>query len=167
MAYAVRFHGWLALPTSRATGVPQPLCCSDRFDASQQCGFDNTRLNFGIHIRMGDRRQFVSTDLEYFRLLDAFMNTVTAQVQALGLPPPIFHVFSETSRPCPSRDTGVFEEFSAWPPVEWSQVRQGIERGGGLRGAEISHLTIFVISEACFTVNAPAFPLVCQGQRKH
>lgn len=93
-----------------------------RFNTSHECAYDTSRLNFAIHVRLGDRKVFWNGDLEYFRLLDAFMDVVTKGVLDMGLPSPLFHVFSETLQPCPPPDTGIFPEFSAWPPVELDQV---------------------------------------------
>lgn len=70
---------------------------------------------------MGDRRAFQEGTLDYFQLLGLFMNTVTHEVVAKGLAPPLFHVFSETIVPCPSEETGLFDEFPIWP-VELDQV---------------------------------------------
>lgn len=71
---------------------------------------------------MGDRREFQDGTLYYFQLLDLFMSTVSQEVVAKGLAPPLFHVFSETLIPCPPEETGLFEEFPTWP-VELDQVR--------------------------------------------
>lgn len=70
---------------------------------------------------MGDRRAFQEGTLEYFNLLEAFMDAVTTEVVKKGLEPPLFHVFSETLMPCPSSATGLFDEFQWWP-VELDQV---------------------------------------------
>lgn len=51
------------------------------------------------------------------------MTTVSGQVGEKGLEPPRFHVFSETLLPCPSTETGTFDEFPTWP-VEMDQVSQ-------------------------------------------
>ncbi|CAN0194489.1 unnamed protein product, partial [Scytosiphon promiscuus] len=43
------------------------------------------------------------------------MATVSQQVELKGLATPLFHVFTETFLPCPSEQTGLFNEFPAWP----------------------------------------------------
>lgn len=101
--------------------LQRPTC--NRFNQQPECAFDSSRLNFAIHIRLGDRRYLEKTSTEYFALLDGFMDTVTAEVMQLGGKPPLFHVFSETMVPCPNMETGFFEEFSSWAPVEKEQVR--------------------------------------------
>lgn len=98
-----------------------------RYDENLECGFDETRLNVAIHVRMGDRRAYEnSTAADYFKLLEQFMETVTEEVVVgKGLSPPVFHVFSETVEPCPAAEAGAFEEFPAWP-VEDDQVRKSV-----------------------------------------
>lgn len=54
-------------------------------------------------------------DDDYFRLLEAFMDIVTARIVARGHDSPVFHVFSETSLPCPESSSGTFAEFPLWP----------------------------------------------------
>lgn len=95
--------------------------CS-RYDENLDCAYDPTRLNVAIHVRMGDRREFQDGTLNYFRLLDVFMHTVSQTVVGKGLAPPLFHIFSETLLPCPSEQSGFFDEFPAWP-VQLDQVR--------------------------------------------
>lgn len=63
---------------------------------------------------MGDRREYQDGSLEYLLLLDAFMDTFSKQVVEMGLETPLFHIFSETLLPCPSKN-GSFDEFPAWP----------------------------------------------------
>lgn len=43
------------------------------------------------------------------------MSVISEEVTRIGLPEPLFHVFSETVEPCPSETTGAFDEFPAWP----------------------------------------------------
>lgn len=74
---------------------------------------------------MGDRRAFQAGSLEYFQLLDRFMITVSLEVVGKGLESPLFHIFSETLVPCPSEETGLFDEFPTWP-VELDQVREEV-----------------------------------------
>lgn len=87
----------------------------NRFHGNSNCGYSTNRLNIALHVRMGDRRELQATLPEYFRLLELFMDTVSTEVVGMGLEPPLFHVFSETLMPCPSADTGRFDEFPAWP----------------------------------------------------
>lgn len=71
---------------------------------------------------MGDRREFLDEGEDgYFQLLETFMGTISEGVTKRGLPAPVFHIFSETLKPCPSETTGVFDEFPTWP-VELNQV---------------------------------------------
>ena len=100
---------------------PCPIS-DNRYDEEPACEFDSSRLNFAIHVRLGDRRAFHDGTVKYFELLDLFMNTVSHEVVEKGLAPPLFHVFSETVIPCPSEETGLFDEFPIWP-VELDQVR--------------------------------------------
>lgn len=94
-----------------------------RYDEKPECAFGDTRLNFAIHVRMGDRRTLQGNGLEYFQLLENFMETVSEVVLEKGLEAPLFHIFSETVMPCPSESTGAFEEFPAWP-IAHEQVRK-------------------------------------------
>ena len=80
---------------------------------------------------MGDRRAFQEGTLDYFELLDLLMDTVSQEVLQKGLNPPLFHVFSETVIPCPSEETGLFDEFPIWP-VELDQVRGAIHATAGI-----------------------------------
>lgn len=86
-----------------------------RYEKTPECAYDPARLNFAIHIRMGDRRAMLGESLGYFYLLEQFMDTVSKEVVRKGLVPPLFHVFSETLIPCPQDDTGIFDEFPSWP----------------------------------------------------
>lgn len=71
-----------------------------------------------MHIRLGDREQYIGDSFSgYFRFLEAFMDSVADIVQDMGQPRPMFHVFSETAKPCPNAKTGLFEEFPKWPVV--------------------------------------------------
>lgn len=51
------------------------------------------------------------------------MFAVSEAVKAEGQLPPVFHIFSETVEPCPSEETGVFDEFPDWP-LEADEVRR-------------------------------------------
>lgn len=64
---------------------------------------------------MGDRREFQDGNLEYFHMLEVIMKTIAEEVMDMGLPKPLFHIFSETLAPCPSGETGLFDEFPTWP----------------------------------------------------
>lgn len=79
---------------------------------------------------MGDRREFQDGNEEYFQLLELIMTTMSVEVVDKGLQKPLFHVFSETLVPCPSENTGLFDEFPTWP-VGVDQVRKN--RGSLLR----------------------------------
>ena len=92
-----------------------------RYDEEPICGFDPTRLNIAVHVRMGDRRAGSENELVYFNQLEEFIATVTDVVVEQGLQPPLFRIFTETTLPCPDPETGLFEEFPLWP-VELDQV---------------------------------------------
>eukprot|EP00903_Cladosiphon_okamuranus_P019865 g18259.t1 len=85
------------------------------YDEVPKCAFDQGRLNFALHVRLGDRREFQDGSDEYFQLLEQIMNTITVEVVQRGLQAPLFHVFSETLVPCPPEETGLFDEFPRWP----------------------------------------------------
>lgn len=70
---------------------------------------------------MGDRRNIERATPEYFSLLEDFMETLTEEVERKGHPAPTFHVFTEALHPCPSPESGSFNEFPHWP-VERDQV---------------------------------------------
>lgn len=101
-------------------------------DPDDKCNFSPSRTNIAIHVRLGDRDgdQGLTTSAQdaatkharYYDMLEEFMATVSAAVIREGEALPVFHIFSETSEPCPSKDTGAFEEFLRWP-VETEQVR--------------------------------------------
>ena len=96
-----------------------------RYDENPECAFSGTHLNVAIHVRLGDRREFQEGSVDYFQLLDLFMDTVSREVVGKGLERPQFHIFSETVIPCPSAQTGLFDEFPTWP-VELDEVRPRI-----------------------------------------
>ena len=101
---------------------PRPLYLV-RYDEVPDCGYKPTQMNFAMHVRMGDRRAIQGgLDNDYFTYLHRFMDDVTEAVVSKGLEPPMFHVYTQTLLPCPSRDTGLFVEFPLWP-VEMDQVR--------------------------------------------
>lgn len=75
-----------------------------------------------MHVRLGDRSKLIVEDFNaYVVLLEAFMDTVAESVVFRGYDEPVFHIFSETSLPCPSSESGIFDEFPTWP-VEMDQV---------------------------------------------
>lgn len=86
-----------------------------RYDENPNCAYSQGRLHFAVHVRMGDRREFQAVNVEYFELLEVIMNTISVEVLSRGLQTPLFHVFSETLVPCPSKETGLFDEFPTWP----------------------------------------------------
>lgn len=95
---------------------------STRYDENPECAFSPEALDFAVHVRMGDRREFLDGGNDgYFQLLETFMGTISAGVLERGLPQPVFHIFSETLKPCPSQITGLFDEFPAWP-VDLNEV---------------------------------------------
>ena len=52
---------------------------------------------------------------KYRSILDKLIFAVSEAVEAEGQLSPQFHVFSETVEPCPSEETGAFDEFPDWP----------------------------------------------------
>eukprot|EP00752_Nemacystus_decipiens_P015660 g13975.t1 len=94
-----------------------------RYSEKPKCGFGPDRLHFAVHVRLGDRREFQDADEEYFQRLQLIMDTVTAEVVRRELRAPLFHVFSETLAPCPSEETGLFDEFPTWP-VRMEQIQE-------------------------------------------
>lgn len=81
-------------------------------------------MSFAIHIRLGDRGKGPhAITREYRRRLDKLIFAVSEAVKAEGQLPPMFHIFSETVEPCPSEETGVFDEFPEWP-LEADEVRR-------------------------------------------
>lgn len=73
-------------------------------------------------MRLGDRKESLNGD-NYFDYLEDFMGNVTSAVTIRGHDSPVFHIFSETSSPCPPAEDGKFPEFPQWP-VKMNQVRQ-------------------------------------------
>lgn len=81
-------------------------------------------LDFAIHVRLGDRQVIDhGYELGYVGSIEAFMETVTTVVTRRGLDTPMFHVFSETSMPCPRVGPKTFQEFPTWP-IEAYQVSE-------------------------------------------
>ena len=72
---------------------------------------------------MGDRREAFEKAPKYLEKVERIMTEMSQVVENKELQPPLFHVFSETSTPCPSRETGIFDEFPSWPVV-LDQVRK-------------------------------------------
>ena len=72
---------------------------------------------------MGDRRALYDGSVEYFKRVERIVDQISEGVANKGLSPPLFHVFSETVAPCPSEDTGLFDEFPSWP-LHQDQVRK-------------------------------------------
>lgn len=100
---------------------------SCRYDEHPHCEYEEGRLHFAVHIRMGDRRGIVGEAPEYVEKVERIMSIMSEGVTGKGLNPPLFHVFSETGSPCPSESTGLFAEFPSWP-VELHQVRNSRAR---------------------------------------
>lgn len=99
-----------------------------------------------MHLRLGDRSKLIEEDFnEYVALLEAFMDKVTKSLVSRGHDKPVFHVFSETSLPCPSSGSGIFDELPTWP-VEIDQVckRQATTHANNL-GYLIQQYTIVEI----------------------
>lgn len=60
------------------------------------------------------------------------MDTVSAAALRQREVLPVFHIFSETLEPCPSTETGAFDEFLRWP-VDTDEVRTGRGDKGWLK----------------------------------
>lgn len=89
-----------------------------RYDEAPKCAYGSSQLDFAIHVRLGDRAKLMPGDhSDYIGLLEAFMEAVTERVVNKTHTAPVFHVFSETSQPCPSQENGTFEEFPFWQVV--------------------------------------------------
>lgn len=71
---------------------------------------------------MGDRAGLDKTPEEFLTRLDRFMEAVTEVTAEFGIPPPVFHVFSESQQPCPRANTATFEDFPSWP-VDMDEVK--------------------------------------------
>lgn len=110
--------------------ISRPHC--PRYDENPKCSFGKDRMHFALHVRMGDRREFQDGNLEYFQLLELIMKTIAEEVVYMGLPKPLFHIFSETLAPCPSEETGLFDEFPTWP-VSLDQVRKAQKQSHACR----------------------------------
>lgn len=124
-------------------GVPDIV---NRYDHAPQCAYGSSGLDFAIHVRLGDRAHMMNEENDnYFRLLEGFMEVVTGRVLARGYDAPVFHVFSETSLPCPTSGNGTFMEFPHWP-VEIDQVRNMISRSAIEVGK--SRATLFCINKS-------------------
>lgn len=76
--------------------------------------YDQGRLHFAVHVRMGDRKSFTDNHPDYLERLEDVMSIISQEVAGKGLAEPLFHVFSETVEPCPSENTGSFDEFPSW-----------------------------------------------------
>lgn len=75
-----------------------------------------------MHIRLGDRSASDESLAEHIQLLKELVVDVSDIMAERSMKPPLFHIFSETKEPCPSLNTGTFDEFPTWP-VEIDQVR--------------------------------------------
>lgn len=76
--------------------------------------YDSRRLHFAVHVRLGDRSEFARRNPGHVERLEGVMATISQQVELKGLAPPLFHVFTETRLSCPSKQTGLFNEFPEW-----------------------------------------------------
>ena len=90
---------------------------SFRYDEHPHCEYEEGRLHFAVHIRMGDRRGISDKAPHYLEKVERIMAKMSQAVENKGLQSPMFHVFSETTTPCPPRETGIFDEFPSWPVV--------------------------------------------------
>ena len=74
-------------------------------------------------MRQGDIRLPFEILSKYLSALEELMDTVTEVVEEKGLEPPLFHIFSETIKPCPSLETKSFDEFPTWA-IESHEVKK-------------------------------------------
>lgn len=131
-----------------------PFCLPKRFDKPLECAYGSGQLNFALHVRLGDRAKLLGDDdHEYFNLLEAFMATVSEALLRKGRDHPVFHVFSETTFPCPYSENGTFPEFPMWP-TEVSQVWRGFSRPTSVHTGIPTHSPIF-------------FKIVCKLIQQH
>ncbi|CAM9998318.1 unnamed protein product [Ascophyllum nodosum] len=96
------------------------------FKDDLDCGFDPTRLNVAVHMRLGDVLLPFESLSKYLTAIQEMMGVMTEVVEEKGLEPPLFHIFSETIKPCPSLETNSFDEFPAWA-IEPQQVQECFE----------------------------------------
>lgn len=79
-------------------------------------------LDIALHVRLGDRVVYFHDDgIGHLGHLEAFMETVRKTALVYGRET-MFHVFSETSLPCPE-ENGFFSEFPNWQ-VSMDQVKE-------------------------------------------
>ena len=89
----------------------------------EQCRYSGERLHFAAHVRLGDRLQYENENPHHIRFLEDLMNLISRTVEEKSLSPPLFHVYTETRKSCPSRQTKTFDEFPSWP-LEENEVRR-------------------------------------------
>lgn len=107
-------------PRHLTVEIVSPLC--NRYsDDPEQCLYDEGRLHFALHVRLGDRISAAARNPHYIDHLEALMELISLAVARKGLSPPLFHVFTQTFMPCPSQDSALFDEFPSWP-MENDQV---------------------------------------------
>ena len=58
----------------------------------------------------------------YIENLEGVMDVISTATEEKKMRPPLFHVFTETLMPCPSQETGLFDEFPSWA-IEADQVQ--------------------------------------------
>ena len=74
-------------------------------------------------MRLGDVLPPFEILSKYLSAVEELMDTVTEVVKEKALEPPLFHIFSETIKPCPSLETNSFDEFPTWA-IESHQVKK-------------------------------------------
>ena len=74
-------------------------------------------------MRLGDVLLPFESLSKYLTAIEEMMGVMTEVVEEKGLEPPLFHIFSETIKPCPSLETNSFDEFPAWA-IEPQQVKK-------------------------------------------
>lgn len=94
-----------------------------RYDHKPTCSYssDPNVLDIALHVRLGDRvTYFHDNGVSHLGYLETFMETVEKTAIVYGRQT-MFHVFSETSLPCPD-ENGFFPEFPDWQ-VSMDQVK--------------------------------------------
>jgi len=117
-------------PARRYFAIPH------RYDENPPCDYGDGGLDFAIHVRMGDRRMYQSGTLEYLKMMERIMDQISEAVSEKGLETPVFHVFSETVRRCPSEEAGLFEEFPTWA-VAPEEVRCILQKNKSVTWTEV------------------------------
>ena len=94
----------------------------EKSEQQRKCLYDDERPHFAFHVRLGDRTGSVESMSSYIEHLEGVMDVISTATKEKEMRPPLFHVFTETLMPCPSQETGLFDEFLSWP-IEADKVQ--------------------------------------------